>query len=157
MSSIAINKLKKLVENPPIKWMEMAKIQYEVIEEGHVKFIMPVEGLHLNHVGTVYAGSIYAFAEMCGGALFQATYGFDKWVPIIKASTIKYLKPTQLTLSCELTLTKEEIEEKMKPIVERGRGDYFLTLPICDIEGVQIAVAEMNYYILPMTSDMMKK
>lgn len=145
-----IAQLRKMVENSPIEWMRMAGIRPEIIEQGHVRFVLAVKGLHLNHVNTVYAGSMFAFAEMSGGAVFQATYGFDEWVPIVKKASIRYIKPAQDDLICELRISDEEARQRIAPIAEKGRGDFILTIPLLDLEGGEVAEAEINYYILPV-------
>lgn len=149
MSNNHIEQLKEMVKDPPIKWMKLAGIRPEIIEQGHIRFVLPVEGLHLNHVNTVYAGSIFAFAETCGGAAFQSTYGFDRFVPIVKNASIRYLKPATQDLVCELEFTPEEAEKMIAPIQERGRGDFPLSIPVCDAGGVEVAVADITYYIIP--------
>lgn len=81
------------VNNGPTPFINMANMQAEVVEERHVKLRLPVEGLHMNHVGIAYAGSEFILAEIAGGTLFMATYGTDEFVPILKGVDIKFVKP----------------------------------------------------------------
>ena len=148
-----LDQLRTMVADSPIKWMKLANIQPEIIEQGHIRFRLPVKGLHLNHVNTVYAGSMFAFAELCGGALFQATYGFDEFVPIVKKAEIRYVKPATDDLTCELQLSEEEAKEHIAPIRERGRGDFILSIPLLDVDGVEVAIADINYYILSIPKE----
>lgn len=148
-----LDQLRAMVADSPIQWMKLANIQPQVIEQGHVKFTLPVKGLHLNHVNTVYAGSMFAFAELCGGAIFQATYGFDTWVPIVKKAGIRYVKPATDDLTCELKISEEEAKERIAPIEERGRGDFILSIPLLDKAGEEVAIAEINYYIIPIPTE----
>ena len=48
-----------------------------------------------------------------------------------------------------LGLTEEEAERKIAPVRERGRGDYFLEIPVFDVDGEQVAQMDFNYYALP--------
>ena len=150
-------KIEEIINHPPIKWLALSGAYTEIVEERHIKLILPVKDLHMNHVNIVYAGSMFAFAEMGGYALFLSTHGFDKYVPVIKSSQIRYLKPTRNNLIIDIRLSEDEAAEKIKPIEERGRGDYFLTIPVKDIDGAEVAIAEMNYYLLPYTNTMMMK
>lgn len=150
MAQNHIDQLVAMMKNSPIKWMRDANITPIIVEQGHIKMLLPVKGLHLNHVGTVYAGSMFAFAEMCGGSIFQATYGFDKWVPIVKKAGIRYVKPAMDDLTCEMRITDKEAKERIAPIEERGKGDFILTIPLVDKDGDEVAIAEINYYIIPL-------
>ena len=79
----------------------------------------------------------------------MATYGTDEFVPILKSVECKYLKPGTKDLVVDIALSKEEAEEKIKAVKERGRGDYFLDVPIVDSDGDDVALMSFNYYALP--------
>ena len=137
------------VNNGPTPFINMANMQAEVVEERHVKLRLPVEGLHMNHVGIAYVGSEFILAEIAGGTLFMATYGTDEFVPILKGVDIKFVKPGTKDLQVDIALTEEEAEEKIAPVRERGRGDYFLDIPVYDVDGLLVAQMNFNYYALP--------
>lgn len=141
--------LAQSVSNGPTPYVNDAGLVAEVVEERHVRMLLPLEGKHRNHVGIAYAGSEFVLAEIAGGTLFMATYGTDEFVPILKSVECKYLKPGTKDLVVDLSLTEEEAEEKIKAVKERGRGDYFLDVPITDIDGEQVALMSFNYYALP--------
>ncbi|SHI90323.1 Acyl-coenzyme A thioesterase PaaI, contains HGG motif [Dethiosulfatibacter aminovorans DSM 17477] len=149
-----LNVIREAMKNPPIKWMKDAGFSASIIEKGHVKVHLDVKELHLNHVNIVYAGSMYAFAEMAGGALIQSVYGFDKWVPILKKAEIKYVKASKSDLVCELKMTEEEAKANLEPIEERGRGEYPYTVEVKDIEGNTVAIVDFTYYLLPFTNNL---
>lgn len=132
----------------PIEYANLAQIKPEVFEERHVKLTLPFFPVHVNHVGTIYAGSLFVFAEIAGAQLFKCTYGTDKWVPILKSVEVDYLKPCTKELVIDISLTKEEAVEKIALAEERGRGDYFLDVPIHDIDGLHVATAKFNYYAI---------
>ena len=113
------------VNNGPTPFINMANMQAEVVEERHVKLRLPVEGLHMNHVGIAYAGSEFILAEIAGGTLFMATYGTDEFVPILKGVDIKFVKPGTKDLQVDIALTEEEAEEKIAP-VPRARSRRLL-------------------------------
>ena len=62
---------------------------------------------------------------------------------------LKFLKPGTKDLVVDLSLTEEEAERKIAPVRERGRGDYFLEIPVFDVDGEQVAQMDFNYYALP--------
>lgn len=153
MSDIAIDKIRELMKHPPIKWLKDAGQKFELLEERHVR-INVQKDLHLNHVDTIYAGSIFTFAELAGAALLFATYGMKEWIPILRGASIHYASPCTTDLVFDLQLTAEEAAEKIQPVLARGRGDLFLSVPVQDTKGNVIADAEFNYYMIPYNDNM---
>lgn len=141
--------LAKNVSNGPTPYVNNAGLVAELVEERHVRIVLPLTEKHRNHVGIAYAGSEFVLAEIAGGTLFMATYGTDEFVPILKSVECKYLKPGTKDLVVEIALSKEEAEEKIKAVKERGRGDYFLDVPVVDSDGEEVALMSFNYYALP--------
>ena len=141
--------LARSVQKGPTPYVNDACLVAEIVEERHVRIILPLTKKHRNHVGIAYAGSEFILAEISGGTLFMATYGTDTYVPLLKSVNIKYLKPGTRDLVVDIALSQEEADEKIQAIKERGRGDYFLDVPVLDVEGEQVALMSFNYYALP--------
>ncbi|MDR2109493.1 MAG: DUF4442 domain-containing protein [Coriobacteriales bacterium] len=141
--------LAKSVSSGPTPYVNDAGLIAEVVEERHVRLKLPLTEKHRNHVGIAYAGSEFVLAEIAGGTLFMATYGTDSFVPVLKSVESKYLKPGTRDLIVDIALSQEEAEEKIRPVKERGRGDYFLEVPVYDSDGEQVASMNFNYYALP--------
>lgn len=137
------------LKNGPTPYVNMAGLEAELIEERHVRLRLPIDPTHRNHVGMAYAGSEFVLAEISGGTLFQATYDPEKWVPILKAVDIKFVKPGMKDLIVDLSLTEDEAAEKIAEAEERGRGNYYLTVVVTDVDGEQVALFDFNYYALP--------
>lgn len=136
------------VHNGKIKYLNAAGVVPEIIEKGHVRFVLPVAEMHMNHVGIVYAGSFFVFAESAGACLIFAAYAEKKnYTPIISNVSIDYLKPAKSDLVIDMTMSEEEAAEKIAPIDERGKGRYPLDVPIYDSEGVHVATAHITYYL----------
>ncbi|MDR0434059.1 MAG: PaaI family thioesterase [Gracilibacteraceae bacterium] len=153
MDKAFFEKRKKDFVNGPIEYLNLAGIIPEIIEERHVRFVLPLSKIHLNHVGIAYAGSMFVFAEATGANLFVAVYGQDKFAPIIKGVEVKYLKPCKTDMIIDLTISEEEAAAKIKPIEERGRGDYFLDVPIQNTDGEIVAEFKINYYAIKPTKN----
>lgn len=151
-----IKEIKEMFENSPVKWLAMSGMRLEEIEERHIKLVMPLGDLHKNHVGIAYAGSMFAVMELAGALLFQSTYGIHKYVPVLKKFEINYLRPTDQDLIVELSLSEEEAREKIIPIEEKGRGDYFLEVLLKDAAEKEVAKAYINYYIVPFTKEFIR-
>ena len=137
-----------LVHNCKIPYLNAAGVIPEIIEKGHVRFVLPVKDRHMNHVGIVYAGSLFVFAESAGASLIFAAYAEKKnYTPIISNVSIDYLKPAKTDLIIDMTMTAEEAAEKIAPIDERGKGRYPLDVPVYDAEGTHVATAHITYYL----------
>ena len=136
-----------LIETIP--WVKMSGIHVDVVEERHVRLSIPVKERHLNHVGIVYAGTHFMLMEISGAALFICTYGTEKFVPINKEMSIKYLKPAVDDLTCDLSISREKAAAMIEPIEKKGRGDWILDMSISDPSGAVVSKSTCNYYILP--------
>jgi len=133
-----------------IPWVKMSDLKIDVFEDRHVRLSVPVVEKHLNHVGIVYAGTHFMLMEIAGAALFAATYIDTQFVPINKGMSIKYLKPAFTDLTCDLRLDKEEAENLIKPVKERGKGDWVLDMSVTDTTGNTVSSASCNYYLIPV-------
>lgn len=131
-----------------IPWVKMSGLEVDIFEEGHVKLSVPAVN-HMNHVGIVYAGTHFMLMEVAGAALFLATYGIDKFLPINKGMNIRFLKPATTDISCVLTLDKDEARKKMKPIEEKGRGEWILDMAVADVQGTIVSSSTCTYYLIP--------
>lgn len=137
-----------LVETIP--WVKMSDIKIDVFEQRHVRLSVPVKEKHLNHVGIVYAGTHFMLMEVAGAALFVATYGVEKFIPINKGMSIRYHRPAYTDLVCELKISAEEARAKIKPVEEKNSGDWILDMALTDAEGLEVSTSKCNYYLISM-------
>ena len=137
--------LKPMLEGT-IPWVKDSGLTAELLEERHILVRLPKER-HLNHVGVVYAGSLFMLMEISGAALFACTYTLGKYVPINKEMSVKFLKMGITDIICELSISKEKAEEMIQPINEKGKGEWILDMECKDTEGNVIATSVCHYYI----------
>lgn len=133
-----------------IPWIKMSGLSVDIFEQRHVKLSVPVQGLHLNHVGLVYAGTSFMLMEVSGAALFVSAYGVERFVPINKAMTIRFVKPASTDIACELVISEQEAADMLKPIEERGKGEWVLDMAVRDANGTVVATSTCTYYIIPL-------
>lgn len=131
-----------------IGWVKMSGLCVDIFEEGHVKLSVPAK-IHMNHVGIVYAGTHFMLMEVAGAALFLATYGIERFLPINKGMNIRFLKPSFTDISCELMIEREEALEKLRPIEEKGKGEWILDMAVSDTRGVIVSTSTCTYYLIP--------
>lgn len=148
-NKIDFNDIRSRYENIKIKWVAQSGLRLEVAEERHVRLVLPLGDLHINHVGIAYAGSMFMLAEMSTAAIIYCTYGTEKYIPIASKAEIEYLKPTKKGLIVDVALSEEEAVEKIKPIEERGKGKITLELPVTDTDGTLVAKVTALVYLMP--------
>lgn len=141
--------LKPMIE-ATIPWVKDSGLSAEVLEERHVVLRLPKDR-HLNHVGIVYAGSLFMLMEIAGAALFACTYPFGKYVPINRQMEIKFLSMGVTDVLCELAITEERAREMIRPIDEKGKGEWVLEMDCRGTEGSVIAKAVCQYYVKKLT------
>jgi thioesterase domain-containing protein len=131
-----------------IPWVKMSGIFVEIFQDGHVKLMVPAMN-HLNHLGIVYAGTHFMLMEVAGAALFLTLYGVEKFIPINKGMSIRFLKPAMTDISCELSMSSEEAQKKLKPVKERGKGEWVLDMTVTDTNGTIVSASTCTYYLVP--------
>ena len=131
-----------------IPWVKMSGISVDTFTEGHVKLYVPAAN-HLNHVGIVYAGTHFMLMEVSGAALYLATYGIDKFLPINKGMSIRFLKPAATDITCELRIDLAEAREKLRPIEEKGKGEWIIDMSVTDTHGTIVSTSTCIYYLIP--------
>jgi hypothetical protein len=132
-----------------IPWVKASGLNAEVLEARHAVLRLPKEG-HLNHVGIVYAGSLFMLMEIGGAALFGCTYPLGKYIPINKEMSIKFLKMGTTDILCDLSISEEKAAEMIRPIDEKGKGEWVLEMDCRDTEGNVFATSVCHYYIKKM-------
>lgn len=137
----------KTFSDGPIKYLNVAGIEPVVIEPNHVVTKLPFNDMHVNHVGIVYAGSYFVFAESAGATLLKCVYG-STYLPIIKSVSIDYLKPGNTDLFIDVSMTDEEAEERIAYVKEKGKGRYPMTIMIKNANGEDVAKVDIVYYLM---------
>ena len=82
----------------------------EVLEAGpgHIRTRLPFLPQNGNHIGTVYAGVLFAFLESSGGALVLVSFDVSRWIPVVVAGTIRFLRPVSGPIEADLRVTDEQ-------------------------------------------------
>lgn len=114
------------------------------LERGRAKMYLPFEG-NQNHIGIMYAGSLFTVAELPGGALFFSAFDVSKCYPIVTEMSIKFLKPARTAVTVEARLSEEEIARVTKEVEENGKSVYMLELELKDEKGEVVAVTTARY------------
>ncbi len=141
---------KNAITNGKIQYLNQAGLVVDKMEQRHIVTHLPVDPLHMNHVGIVYAGSYFMLAEATGASLLKCTYG-SKYVAIIKSANLDYLRPAKTDLVVDISMTEEEAEERIAYVKANGKGRYPMEIPVMDSTGELCAKVNVVYYLMPNT------
>lgn len=124
-----VNYLEKAIQI--IEKMGMRIVDFQ---KQSVKIVLPKEP-NVNHLGTVYAGSLFSLADYAGGVLFYATFEIRKYYPLLKEVTIAFKKPATTDITVEASMPSAKAEQIKKITDETGKADWDLDLELKDTKG----------------------
>ena len=107
--------------------------------ERYVKLLMPLAG-NTNHIGIMYAGSLFTLGEVPGGAIFGASFDVTKYVPIVKEVSIRFRRPAMTDVTLEVSMEKDTVDTLTKEVESKGKADFPLQLEIKDASGEVVAL-----------------
>ena len=122
------------------------------LRDRYCKLLMPLEG-NVNHVGMMYAGSLFTLGELPGGIIVMASYELGKFIPIVKEVAIRFVKPALTDVTLELEWTKEYAEALGKEALEKGKADFPLNMEIKDPGEQVVSLVTGVWQIRPMPKE----
>ena len=117
-----------------IKIIEEMGMRIVDFRKNAVKIILPKEP-NVNHIGTVYAGSLFSLADYAGGVLFYASFDRKKYYPLLKEVTIAFKKPATTDITVEASMPTAQAEQIKNITDETGKADWVLDLELKDEKG----------------------
>ena len=143
------------------KFKDLVKAAIEVVEgikrtgvqvvgmrDRYCKVLMPLEG-NVNHVGMMYAGSLFTLGELPGGLIVFASYDFGKYIPIVKEVSLRFVAPAKTDVTLELEWRKEKADLLEKEALENGKADFTLEMEIKDTGGEVVSLVTGVWQIRP--------
>jgi thioesterase domain-containing protein len=129
-----------------VEAIERTGVKILEFRDRHVKLLMPLAG-NTNHVGIMYAGSLFTIGELCGGVIFAASFDVAKYFPIVKEISIKFLKPVMTDVTVVVEMSEERVKEIERQLTERGKAEFELDLGIKDLQGEVMAAVHGTWPI----------
>jgi len=126
---------------PCVKRMGLKVI---VMEPRRVELLMPLKG-NENHIGIMYAGALFAVAEIPGGALHLTTFDVSRYVPVIKHMDIRFRRPAVTDVTIAVELSQEEVDRVNRELEAQGKSDFVLHGEVKDTAGNVVAVTVATY------------
>ncbi|UCO97806.1 DUF4442 domain-containing protein [Metapseudomonas lalkuanensis] len=141
--SMPLELVRQLTEEQ-IAFVKRSGLQAEVLEPGHVRLRMPLQG-NQNHIGTLYAGAIFTLAEMPGGALFLTSFDARRFYPVVKEMNLRFRRPAKGDITVDARIDQAEITRIQNEAEASGKADYWLELQLLDAEGEVVAESRGLY------------
>jgi thioesterase domain-containing protein len=127
-----------------IKIIEKMGMRILDFQKQSVKIMLPKEP-NVNHIGTVYAGSLFSLADFAGGVLFFSAYDLRKYYPLLKEVTITFKRPATTDITVEASMNPEQAEGIKKIADETGKADWTLDLELKDDQGNVCCIVHGNF------------
>jgi hypothetical protein len=120
-----------------VEGIKRTGIKVLAMKDRYVKTLMPLEG-NVNHVGIMYAGSLFTIGECMGGAIYGVAFDVKRFYPIVKEVTIKFRRPVVTDVTLELEMSRQEAETIQQEAEEKGKADFTLDLELKDTNGEMV-------------------
>jgi acyl-coenzyme A thioesterase PaaI-like protein len=128
-------------------------IRVVALREGYAKMVMPLQG-NINHVGMMYAGSLFTLGEFSGGIIYGAAFNVEKFYPIVKEVSIRFRRPALTDVTLEVSMGKEEAQKIQDACDKEGKSDFPLSLEIKDAGGEVVALVTGTWQLRKMPEGM---
>ena len=126
--------------------MHSLGIRVVELRPGYVLGAAPLTG-NANHLGTMYAGTLFGVAEMLGGALFVASFDVERFHPTVKDVRIRYRRPATTDVRAEASLEADTIARLRREADHHGKAEFVLDATITDGDGEVVAGTRATYQI----------
>jgi thioesterase domain-containing protein len=150
MMSLSFEQMKNFVEKP-FAFVERIGLKALVLERGRVRLAVPLKG-NVNHIGSMYAGALFTLAEIPGGALFLTSFDTDRFYPVVKEMTIRFIKPVTTEATVEILLDEAAISKIQADADAFGKAEYILEGQIRDADGRLVAESRGIYQLRSLTA-----
>ena len=121
--------------------------------DGYVKCLMPLEG-NINHVGIMYAGSLFTLGEIIGGIMWGLMFDVENFYPIVKEINIRFTRPAATDVTLEVDFDKEASDRIQAEAQKEGKADYTLDLDLKDMRGETVALVHGIWQIRQMPEEL---
>jgi thioesterase domain-containing protein len=121
-------------------------VTIEEFRPGNVRVRLPKEP-NVNHVGMLYAGSLFSLGDYTGGVLFISCFDLKQYYPILKEASITYKRPATTDVTIEASLTPAEIEDLKKKADNAGKADLIKEFELRGADGSVCCVFQGNFQL----------
>jgi thioesterase domain-containing protein len=126
----------------------LGSLGLEVVEfgPGMMTLRVPFEG-NQNHVGTMYAGALFAIAEVPGGAIAVQLFDPARYYPVIRRMTVDYRRPATTDVTVVAAIPPDEADRIRATADAEGKADFVMELEVRDTEGTVVMTSHGDYQL----------
>ena len=139
-----------------VKIIEKMGIRIVEMQDRHVKVMLPYEP-NINHIGSIYAGSLFSVGEYIGGPMYFASFDTTRFYPIVKAVNIQFKRMAVTDMTVEATLSKADVDAIQAEAEAKGKADWKMDLEIKDQAGTVCCLLQGVWQLRPMNEAVIKK
>lgn len=140
------NQLKSLENFEPLR---RTGIQFESIQANEIDIRMPLEG-NTNHLGTMYAGSLFALAECAAGVLFIQRFGIRKFGLVCSNVNIRFRRPATTDIKLSMYISEDQFNQLEQHAMEYGKAEITFEQELLDSERNVVSVADTTYVLIKL-------
>ena len=107
---------------------------------------VPVDG-NTNHIGTMYAGTLFAVAEILGGAISVATFDAGQFYPTVKDVQIRFRRPARSNVRAVAALNEQSVARVHAEAQALGKAEFGLDAELTDEDGTVVATSHAIYQL----------
>jgi acyl-coenzyme A thioesterase PaaI-like protein len=120
----------------------------EAISPGVVDLRVPIEG-NANHLGTMYAGALFALAELPGGLIPLAVLEPGRYTPIVTGLEIQFLAAARTDVTLSARMDPEDLRGLADQVEAEGQAEFTLALVGLDANGRTVITSTGHYQLRP--------
>jgi len=128
-------------------------LQILELRDHYTKLVMPIE-TNKNHVGIMYAGSLFSLGEIIGGIMWGVMFDTENYYPVVKEVSIQFKKPAFTDIFLEKEFDKPEADRIQETAEKEGKADYALELELKDTNGEIVAIVNGTWQIRKMSEEL---
>jgi acyl-coenzyme A thioesterase PaaI-like protein len=133
-----------------VEGIKRTGIRVLALRDRYAKMLMPLEG-NGNHVGMMYAGSLFTLGEIAGGAIHVVSFDMTRLFPLVKEIHIRFRRPAMTDVTMEVELSAQEASRIQAEALEKGKADYVLNLDLEDASDEVVAVVNGTWQVRTMS------
>jgi len=119
--------------------IERTGLQVLELRERYAKALMPLNEGNINHVGIMYAGSLFTLGEFSGGIIHLVSMDFTKFIPIVKQVSIRFRRPARTDITMEVSMSEQDTKRLEAEAEKNDKADFELNLELKDDSGETVA------------------
>lgn len=120
----------------------------EEIGAGSVVLRVPIAG-NANHMGTMYAGALFALAELPGGLLPLAALEPGRYTPIVTTMEVAFVAAARTDITLSARMDPAELAELARRVDADGMAEFTLDLHGEDANGRTVITSRAHYQLRP--------